>query len=202
MWALLRADALLKCTFRSRLVPHLRRKRTSEREDPTAQTRRHAGILPQEGAELLFANRRNHRHQFFHQVYGAGEVGAPRRSRGLLEIGVFVSAAGRGIWGSGAHPGAAGRSQRQVNRTPTQPVVPPSAPCLRLAYQPLCGLFVLAYLTDCRYALNLCPFNPMVAGSIPARLIPMKPLFRRGSCYVPVSYTHLRAHETKAKLVC
>src|SRR5680860_1141629 len=164
-----------KVYFSVPLVPYLRRKRTSEREDPTAQTRRHAGILPQEGAEPLFANRRNHRHQFFHQVYGAGEVGAPRRSRGLLEIGFFVSAAGRGIWGSGAHPGAAGRSQPHANRTPTQPVVPPSAPCLRLAYQPLCGLFVFAYLTDCRYALNLCAFNPMVAGSIPARLTVQEP---------------------------
>src|SRR5660398_218749 len=104
-----------KVYFSVPLVPYLRRERTSEREDPTAQNRKHGGILPQEGSELLFANRRNHRHQFFHQVYGAGEVGAPRRSRGLLEIGFFVSAAGRGIWGSGAHPGAAGRSQPHAN---------------------------------------------------------------------------------------
>src|SRR5680860_673345 len=65
----------------------------------------------------------------FTKYTGWVRVRAPRWSRGLLEIGFFVPAVGRGVWGSGAHPVAAGRSQRRVNHKSTEPVSPPGAPC-------------------------------------------------------------------------
>src|SRR5680860_61759 len=112
----------------------------------------------------------------FTKYTGWVRVGAPRWSRGLLEIGFFVPAVGRGVWGSGAHPLAAGRSQRRVNRESTRRCRRPVRRALR---RPIgrCGGSLTSRI-----------------GRTTDRCQPTALLIRWSLVRIPVSYTHLRAH--------